>query len=202
MDNNIWGQVAGRYDTEERIYIASIIANTIRKALSGKQTADKSAMEYGCGTGLVGLGLCDLFDQMIMVDASEEMIARSQAKVQTEHVRSVDFVCADFMKQKPSGIAVDYVIVSQVLLHIPDTRRILEILYDTLMPGGVLLAVDFDKNDLIESDRVHNGFDQVELAAHVKESGFSSIYSYTFYHGKRLFMGQDASLFLLKAKKG
>lgn len=60
--------IAGRYDTPERIETARIIADTISAyAQDGKE---KSAIDYGCGTGLVGMELLGDFKSMLFVDAS------------------------------------------------------------------------------------------------------------------------------------
>ncbi|SEM51639.1 ubiE/COQ5 methyltransferase family protein [Mesobacillus persicus] len=50
--------------------------------------------------------------------------------------------------------------MSFVLLHIPDTDKILQELFDILNNGGKLIIVDFDKNDKIHHPKVHNGFSQ------------------------------------------
>lgn len=47
--------IASQYDTFDRIEVAKIIADTIRTyVIDGK---GKSAIDYGCGTGLVGMQL-------------------------------------------------------------------------------------------------------------------------------------------------
>ena len=70
-----------------------------------------------------------------------------------------------------------------------------------LQPGGHLLIVDFDRKDEIASDLVHNGFDQDDLKARLAAAGFADIRGDTFYHGKKNFMGMDASRFLMDAVK-
>ncbi len=105
------------------------------------------------------------------------------------------------MADPPLAPMADTVITAQVLLHIPDTRLILGRLYDALPAGGQLFLVDFDKNEAIVSDKVHNGFDQRELIALAKEIGFAAARSHTFYRGEKIFMNTDASMFLLIAQK-
>lgn len=50
MEDNIFEQMANRYDTEERKELAKIIANAIRPELQNSQT--KTLLDYGCGTPL------------------------------------------------------------------------------------------------------------------------------------------------------
>ncbi|HZG71257.1 MAG TPA: hypothetical protein VEY51_06915, partial [Chondromyces sp.] len=60
---------------------------------------------------------------------------------------------------------------------------------------------DFDKNDKINHPKVHNGFSHEELKKRLSEVGFKSIEIKTFYHGNRIFMNQDASMFISSSIK-
>ncbi|MFL2105059.1 hypothetical protein [Desemzia sp. FAM 23991] len=91
--------------------------------------------------------------------------------------------------------------MSQVLLYIPDTELVLSRLYDALNSVGHLIIVDFDKNEAVSSEMIHNGFEQEELVALMKQIGFKNIQSKAFYHAEKTFMGKDASLFILNAQK-
>ena len=95
----------------------------------------------------------------------------------------------------------DYIFMAQVLLHIKDFQLVLFKLYAVLNPGGHLTIIDFDKNDAIVSDIVHNGFDQETLTDIMSNIGYKSIQTKTFYHGNKVFMGHDSSLFILDSKK-
>lgn len=89
----------------------------------------------------------------------------------------------------------------QVLLHIHDPEILLSRLYDVLNDGGHLLIVDFDKNEKVISDIVHNGFNQEELIDMMSAIGYKDIQSKTFYRASKIFMGQDASMFVLDSRK-
>lgn len=156
--NDIWEAMATRYDTEDRVHIANIIVQVIRSEL--KDTKEKTALDYGCGTGLIGLGLTDLFKSMLFVDPSAQMLDQVNRKIKAGHIACANTLCCDFLEQVPSALQVDYVIMSQVLLHIKNSRLILTKLYNILNKDGHLLVVDFDKNESIISDQVHNGFEK------------------------------------------
>lgn len=198
-NQSIWEQIANRYDTDDRIDVANSILQAVRAEL--KDTKGKSALDYGCGTGLIGLGLTDLFQSILLIDPSAQMIEQVQQKIEAKHIKRASTMCCDFLEQVPSGLQADYVIMSQVLLHIKNSRLILSRLYDVLKKGGHLLVIDFDKNPNITSELVHNGFEQKELIQLLKEIGFSAAKARTFYEGKRIFMNTDASMFLLNATK-
>ena len=197
--NHIWEQMAFRYDTEDRVNIAKIIVQAVRAEL--KDTKQKTAMDYGCGTGLIGFGLIDLFQSMLFVDTSAQMIEQVKRKIQSGHIRSANTLCYDFTVDVPPALQIDYVIMSQVLLHIKDSKLILAGLYEVLKKDGHLIIVDFDKNESIISDKVYHGFVHNELIQLLKQIGFMSANAHTFYHGKEIFMKKDASMFILNAVK-
>lgn len=197
--NSIWEEMAKRYDTEDRVKIANIIVQAIRLGLNN--TKEKTALDYGCGTGLIGLGLTDMFQSVLFVDPSVQMLEQVNQKIKTGHIECAKTLCCDFLEEVPSTLQVDYIIMSQVLLHIKNSRLILTRLYSTLNAGGHLFVVDFDKNETIISDRVYNGFVQGELIELLKQIGFTSAAARTFHYGNAIFMNQDGSLFILDAVK-
>ncbi len=200
--NTIWEQMASRYDTEDRVAIANIIVQAVRSELEKTtDTKEKTALDFGCGTGLIGLGLIDLFQSVLLTDTSPQMIEQVNRKIEYNHITSARTQCCDFLAETPPALQVDYIILSQVLLHIKNSERILTRLYNMLKIEGHLLIVDFDKNKDIHSDQVHAGFEQRELLDLVKQIGFTSANSHTFYHGEKIFMNKDASMFLLNATK-
>lgn len=190
--------IAEHYDSPQRIEIADIITREILGAT--KNTADKTLVDYGCGTGLIGLSLCDYFGQVLLVDGSENMVAQTAKKIHALGLSNARALCLNF-EENPPTITADYIIVVQTLLHIQDITPILTRFYDMLSNGGHLIIVDFDKNEQVVSPDVHNGFAQDSLLQLVKQLGFSHAHAHTFYHGKQIFMRADASLFLLDATK-
>lgn len=131
----------------------------------------------------------------MLVDSSKQMLEVAEAKVAQKGVTNVSILNADFIQETPLGINADILLVSLVLLHIPETEKIVQALYSILNSGGKLILVDFDKNETISHPRVHNGFDHEELKKTLSKVGFKATDIKTFHHGENLFMRQDASLF-------
>jgi len=198
-NTDIFEAMANKYDAPERIKIAKIAANAIREYIvNGK---DKSAIDFGCGTGLVGMELLDDFNSMIFLDTSQNMLEQINKKIVNLDILNASTICFDFETESKADIHADYIFMVQVLLHINDIEPILSKLYEVLNPGGHLLIVDFDKNEKVASDKVHNGFVQEELMRSMTKIGFKEIKSKTFYSGNKIFMNQDASLFILDSKR-
>lgn len=198
-NTDIFETMANEYDTSERIKIARIASNAIREYIvNGK---DKSAIDFGCGTGLVGMELLDDFHNITFLDTSKNMLERIHQKITDLKIRNADTLCFDFENEDSPHIHADYIFMAHVLLHINDVELLLSRLYNALNPGGHLIIVDFDKNENIISDKVHNGFYQKELIDLMTKIGFKEIKSKTFYKGSKIFMNHDASMFILDSKK-
>ncbi|WP_413306052.1 methyltransferase domain-containing protein [Bacillus sp. 1P10SD] len=192
MENNVFEEMAKRYDTEERMELAKVIVKEVRSELLNSKS--KSLMDYGSGTGLVSLELTDLVDSILLVDSSEQMLEVAKAKISHKGITNAKVLYSDFTQGTPE-LKADIVLMSLVLLHIPDTKKILQELFNILNDGGKLIIIDFDKNDKINHPKVHNGFSHEGLKNSLSEVGFKSIEMRTFYHGQRIFMNQDASMF-------
>ncbi|MBP2099386.1 class I SAM-dependent methyltransferase [Enterococcus rivorum] len=196
---DIFEAMATKYDSLERIEMSKIIANEIRNHIvSGKE---KIAIDYGCGTGLVGLELYNEFHSLLFVDAAKNMITLVQQKIKNNQIKNATALCLDLESSMVPNFSGDYLLLVQVLLHVQDIEPFLRNLYEHLNNNGQILIVDFNYTESIISDKVHNGFKQENLMEIMEEIGFAEIKVKTFYHGKNNFMNQDASLFLLDAKK-
>jgi len=198
MENNVFEQMARRYDTEERIELAKVIVKEVRPQL--RNSKSKSLIDYGSGTGLISLELSDLVDSILLVDSSKQMLEVAKAKISHTGKTNSKVLYSDFTQETPE-LKADIILMSLVLLHIPDTKKILQELFNILNNDGKLIIIDFDKNDKINHPKVHNGFSHEELKKILSEVGFKSIEIKTFFHGNRIFMNQDASMFISSSIK-
>lgn len=198
MENNPFEQMAKGYDTEDRIELSKVIVKEVKTQLKDSQS--KSLLDYGSGTGLVSLELTDLVDSVLLVDSSEQMLDIAKGKIAYNDIQNAKTLCADFTKKVPT-VKADIVLMSLVLLHIPETKQVLQQLFTLLNDNGKLIIVDFDKNSKISHPKVHNGFSHSELKELLLEVGFASTTIHTFHYGERIFMNQDASMFLSTSLK-
>lgn len=195
----IFNSIANQYDTPDRIKIAKIAAKELRKyIINGKV---KTAIDYGCGTGLVGMELMDEFNSLSFIDASSSMINIVEQKIETLRISSAKALCLDAESTGQLNLQTDYIFLVQVLLHVKDIEPFLANLYKLLNNNGHLLIVDFDYNESVVSEHVHSGFKQQQLIQILEKTGFVDLSAKTFYHGNNIFMNSNASLFVLDAAK-
>lgn len=193
MEENVFEQMAKRYDTAEREQLASIVVEEVKPEIQNSRS--KTLIDYGSGTGLVGLALSDLVESILLVDSSQQMLDVAQAKITHSDITNAKVLYTDFTKESPE-LQADIVLVSLVLLHVPDTKKILQELYNALTDGGKLIIVDFDKNDKVTHPKVHNGFVHKELMQLLSEVGFIDVDIRNFYSGKNIFVNEDATMFI------
>lgn len=193
MENNVFEEMAKRYDTEERKELANIIAKEVRTELENSKS--KSLIDYGSGTGLVSLQLSDLLHSIFLVDSSKQMLEIAEAKITQLGITNTTVFHSDFTQEFPE-LKADIVLMSLVLLHIPDTYKIVQTIFNIINDGGKLIIIDFDKNEKVNHPKVHNGFKHSDLRKILAEVGFRSTAIRTFFHGKEIFMKQDASMFI------
>jgi ubiquinone/menaquinone biosynthesis C-methylase UbiE len=151
MENNVFEQMAKRYDTEERIELANVLVKEVRPEL--RNSKSKTLLDYGSGTGLISLELSDLVESILLVDSSKQMLEVAKAKISHKGITNTKVLYSDFTQEAPK-LKADIVLMSLVLLHIPDTKNILQRLFNILNNGGKLIIIDFDKNDKINHPKL------------------------------------------------
>lgn len=195
MSKNIFNEMAKKYDNEQRTELANVVASEIRGNIN--DSADKILLDYGCGTGLVGLQFSADFKKVIFSDISEEMLKVVDSKIEMSNINNAETKGTDFL----SNVKADTIIVSLVLLHVSEYQELIKELSDRLNDQGQLLIVDFDKNEMIQHDKVHNGFTREEMHIALNGAGLNNVEIKTFYHGEKVFMNKDASMFIASSIK-
>lgn len=195
MAENVFNRMAQKYDNEQRVELANTVAGEMRKHFP--EGSNKTLIDYGCGTGLIGLQFTDNFNHLIFSDISESMMEVVAEKIEAGSIKNAETRAAAELDDNEA----DVIIVSLVMLHVPKYKELIKKLYRLLNESGQLLIADFDKNESIYHEKVHNGFTHDEMYSALIEAGFKSADIKTFYHGEKVFMNKDASMFLASAEK-
>lgn len=166
-----------------------------------------SALDYGCGTGLLSFPLKDELGDILLADSSSGMLDVLAEKIAAQGAGNMTPVKLDLLVDPPPAQRFDLIYTSMTLHHVPDTDYILRVFHDLLKPGGYLCVADLDKEDGsfhgVEVD-VHHGFDQSELSQRAAQAGFADMrFQTVFSIAKEHETGpRDYPVFLMTARRG
>lgn len=149
-----------------------------------KLTQRERLIDYGCGTGLLGLQLTDYFEQVCLVDSSAEMLQVAQQKISRNQIDNAQ-VC---QAQKLSDIPFKASAISclMVLHHIHDLATFFREAWERLSPQGVMIIADLYAEDGSFHQDVagfsgHNGFDTEKLSEIMTNSRLEVVTCHHYY---------------------
>jgi ArsR family transcriptional regulator len=102
------------------------------------------AVEVGPGDGAMLAGLARLFDQVVGMDSSREMLAHTSAGA--GRLDNVTLVHGDFLEWRPEQ-PVDLVAAAMVLHHLPSPAGFFQQAGHVLAAGGSLIVADLTRHD-------------------------------------------------------
>lgn len=183
---------------------AQAVAEAIRRQLPLHRRM--TALEYGCGTGLLSFALSSELGQIFLADRSAGMLAVLGEKIAAAQLPHLFPLQLDLLTDPLPAQRFDLIYSLMTLHHICDTRRILSIFYRLLLPGGYLCIADLDQEDGSfhkEPFEGHFGFDRQALARLTTAVGFEVLGFETVYEMVKIVEDQQRSypIFLMTARR-
>ncbi len=162
-------------DSPRRRELATGVAAAIEAAVPLK--SDWHAMEYGCGTGLVGAALAPRLGRLLACDVSPGMLAVLEKKARAAGLHQLQTRALDLTREPPPVEKFDLIFSSMTMHHIQDVAALVRTFRGMLNPGGWLALVDLDAEDGSFHDGdvagvMHRGFDREALQAALRNAGF------------------------------
>lgn len=156
---------------------ARVVADAIRAAIP--LTLQTRALEYGCGTGLLGFALQPYLASITLADTSQGMLDVLTQKIRAACVTNMYPVCLNLITDPLPAARYQVICSLMTLHHIHDTDAILRKFHKLLEPGGHLCIADLEKEDGSFHDAsitdVHHGFDRGQLCALAEGAGFQNV---------------------------
>lgn len=185
VDFNVLAQT---WDNEpRRIERATVISKEILKAIPISR--EQTAMEFGCGTGLLSFCLQPYFRQITLVDSSEGMISVVREKKLQAGIENMLPLCLDLFKDKMDQ-KFDVIYSLLALHHVRDIDGILGRLSELVNPSGFLCIADLDEEDGSfhgPGFDGHNGFNRDTLTGKLQQLGYTQIKWKICYQNKKTF---------------
>ena len=188
----------------KKVERARAVADAIRSAIL--LTADMSALEYGCGTGLLSFALQSDLGQITLADTSQGMLDVLGEKIAASGVTNMRPARLDLSTDPLPAERFDLTYSLMTLHHIEDAKGILKKFHTLLNPLGILCIADLDKEDgTFHTDGttdVHKGFERAELQKWVEEAGFADVMFSTAFEIKKKIDDAEKTfpVFLLTAR--
>lgn len=170
------GIATGWDDNPTRRALATGVAEAIAAAVPLQ--ADWQALEYGCGTGLVGAALATKVAGLLACDVSPGMLSVLEQKARAAGLDHLHTRVLDLTSEAPPAQRFDLIFSSMTMHHIPDVAALVRTFHGMLKPGGWLALADLDAEDggFHGGDVqgvMHKGFDRDALQADLRAAGFA-----------------------------
>ena len=181
---NYFDSVSVEWDKkDERVERASNFAELIKSSIREKEY--KTALEFGCGTGLVSFFLKEFFGKIYLLDSSEGMINVLTKKIAEKRIEHFFPSVCNLLTEDFSQ-PVDVIYTLMTIHHVHELSMLFSKMYKILNPGGILLIGDLEKeNGSFHENNPnfdgHKGFENSELSKVLTESGFEIEKFHTFY---------------------
>ncbi|MCD4727332.1 MAG: class I SAM-dependent methyltransferase [Pirellulales bacterium] len=169
-------------------------------------SAGISALEYGCGTGLLSFALRRDVGKITMADSSPGMREVLRRRIRDSDARNMSALAIDLVRDPAPPDRYDLVYTLMTLHHIRDPAPLLAGFFELLNPGGHLCIADLDREDGSFHGKDFDGwkgFDRDRLAADLESIGFSKVVSEICFTLERVREGRKRKydIFLMTAKK-
>ncbi len=175
--SNVFDQAAASWDANpHRIALMRAVGEAILR--EAQPTAAMKVLDYGCGTGLVGLFLLPHVGHVTGADSSTGMLEVLREKIRRGGLAQMEARCLDLECDPVPPERYHRIVVCMAMHHIADVDRILRAFYEMLHPGGLLCIADLDTEPGVFHDSEqaagvhHHGFDRAEFKARLVRSGF------------------------------
>ncbi len=199
--------VAARWDSNPgRVRIAGEVAAAIKREVALRPHMD--VLDYGCGTGLLGLQLLPQVGSLTGADSSPAMLEVLNDKISAQNLPNVRTQLVDFEHGAHATGTYDLVVSSMVAHHVPDTAALVQEWMRLLKPHGQLAFADLESEDgAFHGDNTgvfHFGFDRAHLRDLLLAAGFKTVRASTATSVRKEVEGQgmrEFPIFLIVASR-
>lgn len=202
--SDFFDNAAKEWDTKhQRVAQAKAIAKIIEQTIP--LTRATKALEFGCGTGLLGFNLIEKVGEITFSDTSRGMLSEVENKLKISACTSAKIVDLNVVRIVDR---YDLIFSSMVLHHIADHKQTIADLSQSLHPEGYLCICDLDKEDgLFHSKETvpHHGFERAELKQEFQNAGLNVIHSCTGFINRKIINDQEMNFpvfMIIGQKKG
>jgi len=196
-------------DKPERVRLVRCVGDAIMREAAPAR--DMTVLDYGCGTGLLGLYLLPHVSSVTGADNSSGMLEVLQQKINRGGLAHMRIMRLDLEHDAVPGNRYDLIVTTMTLHHMADVEKTLRGFRQMLRPLGVLCLADLDTEPGTFHTAAaavgvhHHGFDRQKLKNLLAKVGFTQAKDTTAVSfTKPVEVGGEASfsIFMITAQRG
>jgi 2-polyprenyl-3-methyl-5-hydroxy-6-metoxy-1,4-benzoquinol methylase len=209
MTTDYFDEEAAAWDEKpSRVRLARAVGEAI--VCQATPTRDMTVLDYGCGTGLLGLYLLPHVRSVTGADSSPGMLDVLSRKIAEGGLENMKAVRLDLERDPVPDGRYNMIVTSMVMHHVTDPDEIIRAFHKMLLPGGFLCLADLDTEPgtfhttEAAGSVHHHGFDREDMKARLARIGFSEARDVTaLRYSKLVEKGgeEEFSVFLITAKR-
>jgi tRNA (cmo5U34)-methyltransferase len=167
-------QVARAWDLEP-VHVKRTEAIRDAMIAVGIMKGKMRGIEFGAGTGLLGIALQKYFKELTLMDASKEMVKVTNEKLRQSGFSHIKALLIDLETEEFPYSPVDLLFMQMALHHVSDLDVVLKKFRSMLVTGGTLAIADLYREDGSfhqQEFHGHLGFDPQALSERLIVGGF------------------------------
>ena len=206
---NHFDQSAANWDAEpRRAELAKAVGEAILRQV--QPTRGMDVLDYGCGTGLLGLFLLPHVRSVTGADSSPGMLQVLEDKIQDGGLQRIRTERLDLAHDPVPNSRYHLIAANMVLHHVDGVESLLTAFHQMLLPGGFVAIADLDTEPgLFHGPEVaesvyHHGFDRRTLMDRLYQAGFIDTKDVTAHVIRKAIAGgdiHDFPVFLIVARR-
>ncbi|OZG69951.1 ArsR family transcriptional regulator [Hahella sp. CCB-MM4] len=161
---------------QELIAEYGLYSKPARELLENVQQSEMSVvLEIGPGEGAFLQDLSEMFNQVIALDNSSEMLEQARQLAQTQGLDNIEFLLGTTTDALQRNIKVDAIVINMVLHHVPSPASLISDCTQLLNSGGVLVISELSRHNQTWAREscgdLWLGFDSKEISQWADEAG-------------------------------
>ncbi|MGL4989900.1 MAG: class I SAM-dependent methyltransferase [Sarcina sp.] len=198
-------ELAKMWNSKESLDRAILVARNIENNLNLNK--EQTAMEFGCGTGILSFNLKNKFKHIDLVDTSKGMLEVALETIKKDNIDNIEIKNINLANENVKE-RYDVIYSSMALHHVQDVEAMVSKFYDILANDGQVAIAELneDNGDFhwgVEDFNGHNGFNQAKLKEMFEKVGFKNIKIQEIFKGNKNQRGKEItySVFMIFANK-
>ncbi len=202
---NHFDQSAAGWDAEpRRVELAKAVGEAILRQV--QPTRGMDVLDYGCGTGLLGLFLLSHVRSVTGADSSSGMLQVLDDKIRVGGLQRMRTQKLDLGRDPIPDSRYHLIVVNMVMHHVDPIETLLTAFYKMLLPGGTLAIADLDTEPGVfhgpdvAASVYHHGFDRGALKDQLCRAGFVDVNDVTVHVIRKPIVGgemREFSVFMI-----